>query len=65
VLKAFVMQASAAGCGSSQAARVDCRPALSLPTDGHAGSLLAKTLIIHAQPAGRIGVILVPESLGF
>jgi hypothetical protein len=32
---------------------------------GHAGSLLAKTLIIHAEPSGRITVILVPESLGF
>ena len=32
---------------------------------GYPGSLLAKTLIIHAEPRGRITVILVPESLGF
>jgi acyl-CoA hydrolase len=32
---------------------------------GYPGSLLAKTLIIHAEPGGRITVILVPESLGF
>jgi YkgG family uncharacterized protein len=32
---------------------------------GYPGSLLAKTLIIHAEPGGRINVILVPESLGF
>jgi LUD domain len=32
---------------------------------GYPGSLLAKTLIIHHEPMGRIGVILVPESLGF
>jgi hypothetical protein len=32
---------------------------------GFAGSLLAKTLIIHYEPAGRISVILVPETLGF
>lgn len=32
---------------------------------GYAGSLLAKTLIIHHEPAGRIEVILVPETLGF
>jgi L-lactate utilization protein LutC len=36
-----------------------------MQTAGYAGSLLAKTLIIHAEPAGRISVILVPESLGF
>jgi hypothetical protein len=32
---------------------------------GYSGSLLAKTLIIHYEPSGRIGVILVPEALGF
>jgi L-lactate utilization protein LutC len=32
---------------------------------GYPGSLLAKTLIIHAEPSGRITVILVPETLGF
>jgi LUD domain len=32
---------------------------------GYPGSLLAKTLIIHHEPAGRIKVILVPETLGF
>lgn len=32
---------------------------------GFAGSLLAKTLIIHQEPSGRITVILVPETLGF
>ena len=32
---------------------------------GFPGSLLAKTLIIHHEPAGRITVILVPEPLGF
>ena len=32
---------------------------------GHPGSLLAKTLIIHHDPNGRIKVILVPETLGF
>lgn len=32
---------------------------------GHPGSLLAKTLIIHYEPSGRIDVILVPEALGF
>jgi len=32
---------------------------------GHPGSLLAKTLIIHHDPSGRIKVILVPETLGF
>jgi hypothetical protein len=32
---------------------------------GHPGSLLAKTLIIHHEPSGRITVILVPETLGF
>jgi LUD domain len=32
---------------------------------GYPGSLLAKTLIIHSDPGGRISVILVPESIGF
>ena len=32
---------------------------------GYPGSLLAKTLIIHHEPSGRITVILVPETLGF
>ena len=32
---------------------------------GYAGSLLAKTLIIHHEPSARISVILVPETLGF
>jgi hypothetical protein len=32
---------------------------------GFPGSLLAKTLIIHHEPSARIGVILVPETLGF
>jgi hypothetical protein len=32
---------------------------------GRPGSLLAKTLIIHHEPSGRIKVILVPEILGF
>jgi LUD domain len=32
---------------------------------GYAGSLLAKTLLIEAEPGGRISVILVPETLGF
>jgi hypothetical protein len=32
---------------------------------GYPGSLLAKTLIIHHEPSGRIRVILVPETLGF
>jgi hypothetical protein len=32
---------------------------------GYPGSLLAKTLIIHHEPSARIGVILVPETLGF
>jgi hypothetical protein len=32
---------------------------------GNAGSLLAKTLIIHQEPSRRITVILVPETLGF
>ena len=32
---------------------------------GFSGSLLAKTLIIHNEPSGRISVILVPDRLGF
>jgi hypothetical protein len=32
---------------------------------GFPGTLLAKTLIIHYQPSGRISVILVPETLAF
>ncbi len=32
---------------------------------GYPGSLLAKTLIMHYEPSGRISVILVPETLGF
>jgi hypothetical protein len=32
---------------------------------GRPGSLLAKTLIIHHEPAARISVILVAETLGF
>jgi hypothetical protein len=32
---------------------------------GYPGSMLAKTLIIHREPGGRITVILVPETLGF
>jgi L-lactate utilization protein LutC len=32
---------------------------------GYAGSLLAKTLILEAEPRGRVHVILVDESLGF
>ena len=32
---------------------------------GYPGSLLAKTLIIHNEPSGRIAVILVPETLGY
>jgi LUD domain len=32
---------------------------------GFPGSLLAKTLIIHHEPSGRISVILVPKTLGF
>jgi hypothetical protein len=32
---------------------------------GFPGSLLAKTLIIHSEPSGRITVILVPEILGY
>ena len=32
---------------------------------GFPGTLLAKTLLIHQEPRGRITVILVPETLGF
>ena len=32
---------------------------------GFAGSLLAKTLILHQDPRGRISLIFVPETLGF
>jgi L-lactate utilization protein LutC len=32
---------------------------------GYPGSLLAKTLIIHHEPGGRISVILVRQTLGF
>jgi hypothetical protein len=32
---------------------------------GYPGSMLAKTLIIHHEPGGRITVVLVPETLGF
>jgi hypothetical protein len=32
---------------------------------GFPGSLLAKTLLIHYEPSGRITVILVPVTLGF
>ncbi len=32
---------------------------------GFPGTLLAKTLLIHHEPRGRITVILVPETLGF
>jgi hypothetical protein len=32
---------------------------------GFPGTILAKTLIIHYEPMGRISVILVPETLGF
>jgi hypothetical protein len=36
-----------------------------MQTAGFPGSLLAKTLIIHREPSGRISVLLVPETLGF
>lgn len=32
---------------------------------GYPGTLLAKVLVIHREPRGRIRVILVPETLGF
>jgi LUD domain len=32
---------------------------------GYAGSILAKVLVIHREPRGRIRVILVPETVGF
>ena len=36
-----------------------------MQTLGRAGSLLAKTLLLHQEPAGRITVVLVPETLGY
>ncbi|TMC47711.1 MAG: hypothetical protein E6J14_14640 [Chloroflexi bacterium] len=36
-----------------------------MQSEGFPGSMLAKTLIIHHEPSGRINVILVPETLGF
>ena len=36
-----------------------------MQTLGYPGTLLAKTLLIEAEPGGRITVILVPETLGF
>jgi LUD domain len=36
-----------------------------MQTVGYQGSVLAKTLIIHYEPSGRVKVILVPETLGF
>jgi L-lactate utilization protein LutC len=41
------------------------REYLRMQEAGFPGSLLAKTLIIHNEPSGRITVILVPETLGF
>lgn len=41
------------------------REHLRMQSVGRPGSLLAKTLIIHSEPGGRIRVILVPETLGF
>ncbi len=41
------------------------REFLRMQSVGYPGSLLAKTLIIHSEPGGRITVILVPESIGF
>jgi L-lactate utilization protein LutC len=41
------------------------REYLRMQDAGYPGSLLAKTLIIHYEPSGRISVILVPETLGF
>ena len=41
------------------------REYLRMQDAGHPGSLLAKTLILHYEPSGRISVILVPETLGF
>ena len=53
--KASAASASTASPASSRA----CRRV------GYPGSLLAKTLLIEAEPGGRITVILVPETLGF
>jgi hypothetical protein len=36
-----------------------------MQSTGRAGSLLAKTLILHYEPSARISVILVSETLGF
>ena len=36
-----------------------------MQSEGHPGTLLAKTLIIHWEPSARTSVILVPETLGF
>ena len=41
------------------------REYLRMQSLGYPGSLLAKTLILHHEPSGRITVILVPETLGF
>jgi LUD domain len=41
------------------------REYLRMQDAGYPGSLLAKTLILHYEPSGRISVILVPETLGF
>lgn len=32
---------------------------------GRPGTLLAKTLLMHADPTHRVSVILVPQTLGF
>jgi len=41
------------------------REHLRMQDAGRPGSLLAKTLIMHYEPSGRVSVILVPETLGF
>jgi L-lactate utilization protein LutC len=41
------------------------REFLRMKSLGYAGTLWAKTLIIHHEPQGRISVVLVPETLGF
>ena len=41
------------------------REYLRMQGEGYPGSLLAKTLLIHNEPRGRIRVILVPQTLGF
>jgi L-lactate utilization protein LutC len=41
------------------------REYLRMQGEGYPGSLLAKTLLIHHEPRGRIRVILVPQTLGF